>query len=159
MKRYAVSSFIPDPAARYWCFHWPESGLAVREEVVRGMPDPDYCRVFSLPCQQPGHLHWQDHAWWVVLEIDERDFVEKEGQVQFSQGDVIFSGPPRDACQFLSERGLPVPSSLKEVKIGGDWDSVTTGESGISIAGSRSRAESGDYGFAYANNGIAIAGR
>jgi hypothetical protein len=158
VKRYAVSSYIPDPAARYWCFHWPASGPAVRAEVVRGMPKPDYCKVLSLPCEQPGHLHWQDHGRWVVLEIDERDFVDEEGLVRFSQGNVIFNGTPQDACKFIRDHGLPVPSSLKEVKVGGDWDNVSTGEHGISIAGWHSRAESGRYGLAYANQGTAIVG-
>jgi hypothetical protein len=92
------------------------------------------------------------------LEIDERVFVDKEGLVQFSQGDVIFNGPPQDACKFIRARGLPVPSSLKEVKVGGDWDSVSTGERGVSIAGWHSRAESGRYSLAYAKQGTAIVG-
>lgn len=158
MKRYAVSSFISDLAARYHCFHWPESGVTTREDVIRGMPNLDDFNVLSLPCQHPERLHWQDFSRWVVLEIDEKDCVEKAGQIQFKNGNVIFNGSPREACKFLKEREFPVPCSLKEVKVGGDWESVSTGKSGISIAGWHSKSEAGDNGFAYVHEGIAISG-
>src|SRR4051794_17504889 len=116
MPRYAVSSFVPEAA--YWCFHWVDRGPADRDTVLAGMPDPSLLKVHPLPCQHSAALHFQDHAKWVVLEIDPPDYVEQEGLVDFRKGSVIFTGSPREACEFLRELGLPVPSSVPVVVAG-----------------------------------------
>src|ERR1700730_3327310 len=107
MKHHAISSFVPD--ARYWCFHWPSEGLAERGQVLQGMPDLSLFKVLSLPCRHPAHVHWQALARWVILEIDQEDFMERDGFIDFHRGVVLFNGPPREACAFLRQRGFPVP--------------------------------------------------
>lgn len=158
MKRFALSSFVPHEFARYQCFHWPESGLALVEDVVKGMPKPENLKVLTLPCEHPGWLHWFDDARWVVIEIEDSDYVANDGFVSFQKGRVISSASPRDTCLFLQKNGLPVPSGLGKMVIAGDWETAVSGQYGISIAGTNSRAESGQYGVSYVNNGTALAG-
>jgi hypothetical protein len=156
MGRMAVTSFVP--GVRYWDFHWPERGTIDRTAVVKGLPDPTLMQVLSIPCQCPAKLHFQDHARWAILEIDDRDFVEQEeGVVDFQRGEVVFSGSPQDACAFLAERGLPVPSSVL-LKSASDWEEVEVGTHGIAIAGWDSTARAGKYGIAFVANGTAQAG-
>jgi hypothetical protein len=121
------------------------------------MPSPSLFKVLSLTGQHPGHLHWQSGACWVVLEIDDRDFVEQDGFVEFRQGLVLFNGPVQQACDFLKSRGLPVPSSLS-VQVAGDWTTVTTGDDGLAIAGWDSIARAGDHGLAFVKAGEAMVG-
>lgn len=157
MKKYAVSSFIPG-SNRYWSFHWPLIGMALREEVVKEMNNPEYCQVHPLPPVHSDSLHWSDHSNWVVLEIDEADYLESDGFVKFSRGTVISNAPPKETCKFLSGLGLPVPSSLAKMSIAGDWETAITDSWGVSIAGSNSRAESGKYGFSFVKHGAAVSG-
>ncbi len=155
MPRYAVSSFVPD--ADHWCFHWPERGEALVEEVVRGMPKPALLAVAPLPCAYPPPVHWHLGARWVVLEIDDQDYAERDGRVDFRRGTVLFFGPPQEACDFLRARGLPVPPSMPEVRVAGEGEAVVVGDDAVAVADAR--AEAGDYGMAYAEHGEATAGR
>lgn len=157
MKKYAVSSFIPG-SDRYWSFHWPVSGMVLKEEVIKEMNNPENCKVHPLPPMHSDSLHWSDHSNWVVLEIDEADYLESDGFVTFIRGNVISNAPPKETCKFLSGLGLPVPSSLSKMSIEGDWETATTDSWGVSIAGSNSRAESGKYGFSFVKMGTAISG-
>ncbi len=107
MPRYAVSSFVPD--ADYWCFHWPISGPVDRQTVLAGMPDPSLFKVHPLPSRQPASLHFQSHAKWAVLEIQDDDYREQGDWIEFEKGSVVFIGSPEEASAFLHRHGLPVP--------------------------------------------------
>jgi hypothetical protein len=153
MKHYAVSSFVSDAA-----YHWPIAGAVERDDVLRGMRDRSNFTVLSLPCRQPQSLHWQAHARWAVLEIDDSDFAEQDGVVDFRRGVVLFNGPPPEACQFIRGLGLPVPSSLGEVRLGDNWEDVRAGDYGVAIGGWDVTASAGRCGFALAHQGKAIVG-
>jgi hypothetical protein len=150
MQHYAISSFCPDD--RIWGFHWPSAGPAEREAVLKDMPKLELFKVLSLPCRHPAHVHWQSWARWVVLEIQKADFSQQDGVVDFRRGVVLFNGPPRQACAFLRQQGLPVPSSL-QVQVAGDWETAWVGEDGVAIGGWDAVAQAGDAGVAFAEFG------
>jgi hypothetical protein len=152
MPRYAVSSFVPD--APYWCFQWPASGRAHRTTVLAGMPDPKLFKVHPLPCREPASLHFALHAMWAVLEIPDDLYREKGGWVEFEQGDVVFTGSPLEASDFLRQHGLLVPESTPVVQAG-DFKKAEVGKFSVVIGGEESTVRAGDCGVAFATTGVA----
>jgi hypothetical protein len=102
-------------------------------------------------------LLFQAHARWVVLAIADADYAERVGRVDFRRGTVLFHGPPQAACDFLRERGLPVPRSLRAA-VAGDWEAAAADDHGVAVAGWDGRARAGDAGVAVVNAGEAVAG-
>ena len=152
MPRYAVSSFVPDAA--YWCFHWPASGTVDRQTVIAGMPDPSLFKVHPLPCRQPASLHFQSHAKWAVLEIQDDHYQQQGDWIEFEKGDVMFIGSPEEACAFLSRHGLPVPESTPVVQAG-DRGTAEVGQFSVVIGGEESTVKAGDCSVAFAASGVA----
>jgi len=151
VKRYALTSYCAG-------WHWPAAGSVEWRDVTNGIPDASQIKIHTLPCQHPGWLHWQSHANWVVLEIEPSDYEESEGFVRFRKARILFNGPPQEGHAFLSSRNMPAPSSLPQITIGRDWETVALGEDGYAIAGWDGNASVGKYGIAYTSNGLASAG-
>ncbi len=157
MRRHAVSSYVP--GSKYHGYHWPQRGRIDQATVVEGMPDTTWFKVLALPCRHPGHLHWGSNALWAVVAIDEADYVENDGFVNFRAGEVVFTGQPREACGFLREQGLPVPSHVVEVNVAGDWAEALVGEYSVAVAGNEGRAIAGGHSLARVESGEARAGK
>jgi len=146
MPHYAVSSYFPKAPGQDWS--WPESGTVERANVIGAKTDTEFFAVLSVPVQHPAHLHWHPESKWVVLTIDDALYKEEDGFVEFEKGEVIFNGHPKEACEFIKEKNLPVPRS-KIVKVGGDWEDVEAPRIGMAVAGIDGRAVAGDYGTAF----------
>lgn len=154
MKRHAISSYCP--GAPYQDYHWPESGLALWDDVFKDIA-PERRGVMNLATCRGGCLHWQEHACWVIVALEEDAILDNEGMFQFVQGEVICHARPQITYQFLRDNHLPLPC-YSDIKVGEPWQNVKAGNGSVAIAGYDALAEAGDYSIASVVSGSAIAG-
>ena len=154
--RYAISSHIAQSPYQAW--KWPAVGEAHRAAVVEGMPVGPELVVLPLPTDHGESLHFQSVAFWVVLEIDELDYVEVDGKVSFVRGRVIFNGPCQRAVEFLRAKGLAIPRSLNLVSVDA-WSEIVGPAHSCVVAGQYSTGTVGDHGIAVVASGAASGGR
>jgi len=151
MPHIALTSYIP-----HLVQPWPESGHVEWSQISKTIPKEREAKFLSVPCQHPGHILWQGN--WVVLKIEHADYQEVNGFVTFKRGAVLFNGPAKDALIYLRQQRIPAPHSLEPVKVGLDFEDVTSRDNSIAIAGWDSKATVGKHGLAFAKNHEAIAG-
>lgn len=157
MKRVAVVSYMPGHA--YSDAHWPKAGLATRRSTLDTMCEGHHVKVLPLPVRKGGHLHWQQGAHWVVLEIEADVYEERDGFVTFHRGQVVFHGLAPEAREYIRERGLPVPSALPFPVVVADWARGEVGDDAVILGASGTQVRAGRYSLAYTTDGTGGVGQ
>lgn len=155
--RVAVTSYVPGEDA--WAPRWPTSGPATLAAVTAKLEELHRdVRVLGFPVRNGGYLHWQAGACWVVLRIDEGEYVEHDGLVDFKSGEVLFHGPAPEAREYIRARGLPVPSAIPTPIVVADWGEREAGDDAILLGGEGTRLKAGKHSLVYASEGTVHAG-
>ena len=83
-------------------------------------------------------LNWDEHAKWLVVEVNKADIRELNWKVKFPEGKVVFCGDRLGATSYLAER------SSGHAVVGG---TATAGDAGTATAGYEGTATAGYRGI------------
>lgn len=156
--RYGIASYLPGHPE--YGFRWPASGQVERSQIVIGMPQPELLRLYPLATDPPPPIHIQNTAFWVVVEIPVQQYREVERHIDFASGNVVCNKFWPEVCEFLRERGLPIPRhNCGPIVIGTDCEKVHVGDYGYAIAAHWGEANAGDWGLAALFMGKATVGK
>jgi hypothetical protein len=149
-----------DPERRsHGGFQWPETGPVT-------CPDWDARPVCGgglhglLWGEGDGsYLSWAEEALWQIVEVDASTIVDIDGKVKFPAGDVLFTGPRKEALDFFDANGGAERAAVGAMRTAGYAGTATAGDAGTATAGNRGTATAGYAGTATAGDaGTATAG-
>ena len=131
---------------------WPERGPIeapdwnISSEILGGF------RGFLWGQGDGVFVDWSPKAKWHVVQVLFEDIVDHQGWVRYPRGEILFTGPRKEALAYLQERngGRPV---LGVIAQGYDFETVHVGNYGKAQAGSCGRAIAGDGGSASSGEG------
>lgn len=97
-------------------FRWPKPNedLGFGPGVVVSIdwdPRPEHKSGFYGWLQGKGDSSLADPIWlagpcvWLLVEVDDEDIVDLDGEVKFSKGKVVFVGGAKEATLYLEAKG------------------------------------------------------